>query len=419
MSLTRQLTRGLPNEGSIVRSEWRTYRLFKTPSIDLDRICECTQARFGRVRHVPDHLRIPKERIVESLSDMQNSGDRYYAVEPIEPVAGRLLSKFAIQNLRQLVTIDMAQGQSFEPLIRLQVRPANGIGELKPEFVRHAHYKDPPVSRRKCLYRREGVMRAAMLPAQMQPVIEIPGCSVSQLMDGNVEQARVHVAPFSSRSSLNDCCQKTKRGGKSGRLIDHGRRADPRRGPFGLTREMHQARLRLHQIVVAWPGGPRVVAPISREVDADNRGLVLSEACVVEAHFRGQVAAKVVHEGIGSHCQLQKRRSAVLRPQVERDTLLVQIEDLKILTVIVTEKIRAGFAGRVAAYSCVLDFDDFCAEIGQQHRSIRSRAELFDRDNPHSAEGIHTGFRLMNCLEIMIRCISFVPSPIQVRGASR
>src|SRR5262245_66420950 len=101
MSLTRQLTRGLPNEGSIVRSEWRTCRLFKTPSIDLDRICECTQARFGRVRHVSDHLGIPKERIVESLGDIQNRRDRQYAVELIEPVAGRLLSKFAIQNTGQ------------------------------------------------------------------------------------------------------------------------------------------------------------------------------------------------------------------------------------------------------------------------------------------------------------------------------
>jgi hypothetical protein len=146
---------------------------------------------------------------------------------------------------------------------------------------------------------------------------------------------------------------------------------------------------------------------------------VLSKGCVVEAHFRGQVAAKIVHEGVCSHCQFQKRRSAVLHPQVERDTFLVQIEDLKILTVIVTKKIRAGLAGRIAANSCVLDFDDFRAEIGQQHRSIRSRAELFDRDNPHSAEGLHAGFRLMNCLKIMIRCISFVPSPMHVRGASR
>src|SRR5262245_51878508 len=101
---------GLPNEGSIVRPERRTYRLFKTLSIDLDRIGECTQARFSRVRHVPDHLRIGKERIVECLRDIQNRRDRQYAVELIEPVAGRLLSKFAIQNLRQLVTIGVAQG---------------------------------------------------------------------------------------------------------------------------------------------------------------------------------------------------------------------------------------------------------------------------------------------------------------------
>jgi hypothetical protein len=70
------MARGLPSEGSIVRSERRTYRLLKALSIDLDRIGECTQARFGRVRHVPDHLRIRKERIVESLRDIQNRRDR-------------------------------------------------------------------------------------------------------------------------------------------------------------------------------------------------------------------------------------------------------------------------------------------------------------------------------------------------------
>ena len=116
-------------------------------------------------------------------------------------------------------------------------------------------------------------------------------------------------------------------------------------------------------------------------------------------------------------------RSAALpssAPQIERHTLFVQIEDLEILAVIVAKKIWPGLARRITAGSRVFDFDDLCAKIGQQHRSIRSSAELFDRDNPQSAERLHAaGFRFMYCLEIMIRCISFVPSPMQVKGASR
>jgi AMP-binding enzyme C-terminal domain len=133
------MSRGLPNEGSIVRSERRTYRLFKTLSIDFDRICECTQPRFGRVRHVPDHLRLRKERIVKGLRDIQNRRDRQYAVELIEPAAGRLLSKFAIQNLRQFVTIDVAQGQRAEPLVRLPVRGGAKISPLELDCLLAQH----------------------------------------------------------------------------------------------------------------------------------------------------------------------------------------------------------------------------------------------------------------------------------------
>ena len=113
-------------------------------------------------------------------------------------------------------------------------------------------------------------------------------------------------------------------------------------------------------------------------------------------------------------------RLALLCSQIERDTLFVQVEDLKILAVIVAKKIWSGLAGRIAARSSVLDFNDFRTKIGQQHRSIGPCAELFDRDDPQSAEGLHVaGFRFMNCLEMMIRCISLVPSPMQVKGASR
>src|SRR5262249_16183882 len=113
-------------------------------------------------------------------------------------------------------------------------------------------------------HRRERIMGAAMLPAQPQPVIEIPGPCVSQLMDGYVEEASIYIAACSSRARLDHGSQKTKRSSKPGGLIDHGRGADPGRRAFRLAREMHQARLCLHQIVVARPGGARSVAPVSR-----------------------------------------------------------------------------------------------------------------------------------------------------------
>ena len=97
-------------KGSIVRSERRTYHLFETFSIDLDRICERAQAGLVGMWHVRNHLRLRKVRIVDGLCDIQNGRDRHLAIELVEPVAGRPLSKFAIENFRKLVAIGVTQG---------------------------------------------------------------------------------------------------------------------------------------------------------------------------------------------------------------------------------------------------------------------------------------------------------------------
>ena len=104
------LLRRLLDEGGVIRSERWTYRLFETLSVDLDRVCERTQARFGGVRHARNHLRLCKIRIVERLCDIQNRRDRHNAIELVEPVASRLLAKFTIQNFRQLFAIGVTQG---------------------------------------------------------------------------------------------------------------------------------------------------------------------------------------------------------------------------------------------------------------------------------------------------------------------
>ena len=71
----------------------------------------------------------------------------------------------------------------------------------------------------------------------------------------------------------------------------------------------------------------------------------------------------------------------------------------------------------------VLDLDDFSAQLGKEHRAIRTGAILFRRKDAKARKGEsvlgHAGFRLTHCFEIIIRCISFVPSPMHIRIESR
>jgi len=71
----------------------------------------------------------------------------------------------------------------------------------------------------------------------------------------------------------------------------------------------------------------------------------------------------------------------------------------------------------MAAFSILMTLG---AEVGEQHGAVRCRPELFDRDDAHALKWLHAaGFLLMYCFEMMMRCISLVPSPMQVSGASR
>ena len=69
---------------------------------------------------------------------------------------------------------------------------------------------------------------------------------------------------------------------------------------------------------------------------------------------------------------------------------------------------------------CVLDLDHLGAEVGDEHRGVGPRAKLLDGEEAHPFQRFHaTGFRLIHCLAMMMRCISLVPSPMHMRGASR
>src|SRR5262249_9150158 len=112
--------------------------------------------------------------------------------------------------------------------------------------------------------------------------------------------------------------------------------------------------------------------------------------------------------------------SAVRRLDIERHALLAEVPGLEVLAVGRPQTMRADVARRIALRR--LDLDHLRAQLGQEHRAVRPGAELLQGEDPYALQRFsgHTmTFRLIHCRAMMMRCISLVPSPMQVSGASR
>lgn len=78
------------------------------------------------------------------------------------------------------------------------------------------------------------------------------------------------------------------------------------------------------------------------------------------------------HHHVGSFHQLQKRPASRIRLQVKHYALFIAVQLQMPITEILEERRKA--AGIISS-SRFFDFDNLCAEIGQQHSTIRSRQQ--------------------------------------------
>src|SRR6266581_6811853 len=154
-------------------------------------------------------------------------------------------------------------------------------------------------------------------------------------------------------------------------------------------------------------------------MDAYDRGVHRREGLIIQPHLCRQVTAKIVDQRISPADEADQCGFSFVAAEVEGHAFLVDIEGLKILAVVLTEHERTGLAGRVAADRRIFDLDDFGSKVSKEHGAVRGGSKLLHRDDAYAMKGHHaTGFLLISCLAMMIRCISLVPSPIQVSGAS-
>ena len=119
-------------------------------------------------------------------------------------------------------------------------------------------------------------------------------------------------------------------------------------GAVGLAGQLHQAGLGLHQEVVARPVGALVAAAIGRDVQADDRGLEVPQARIVDAELGRLRAAQVVDHAVGGLHQRLELRAAVRRLEVERHALLAEVPGLEIFAVVLAQPVRPDLARRIA-----------------------------------------------------------------------
>src|SRR6185436_5236525 len=122
----------------------------------------------------------------------------------------------------------------------------------------------------------------------------------------------------------------------------------------------------------------------------------------------------------GLHQRLELRAPG-RRLEIERHALLAEIPGLEILAVVLAQTIRTDLARRIAVRR--LDLDHLGTKLGHEHRAVWPGAKLFQRQDPDAREWLGVAhadaFRRVHWRAMIRRCISLVPSPMQVSGASR
>ena len=155
--------------------------------------------------------------------------------------------------------------------------------------------------------------------------------------------------------------------------------------------------------------------------------IYLLERIICQAKRAWQIPTHVVCNRMGPGDEGVEDLLAFIGAQVERKRPLIEVEGLKIEALPLSQEMRTNRTGRIPTTRRVggrrLDLDDFCAKLSKEHRAIRASAVLFCRKDPKSGKGEtlchYAGFRLIHCLEMIMRCISLVPSPMHMRMESR
>ena len=155
-------------------------------------------------------------------------------------------------------------------------------------------------------------------------------------------------------------------------------------------------------------------------MNADDARVHVGQLRVGDAELGRKVAAQIVEHRITAFHELAKDLLALGMLEVEAEAALVAVEGFVEVAVARGEEQRSDRAPHIAALVEIFDLDHLGAEVGEVQGCERPGAILLDRDDAYAGERqTHARFLSINCLAMMMRCSSLVPSPMTRSGASR
>jgi hypothetical protein len=172
-----------------------------------------------------------------------------------------------------------------------------------------------------------------------------------------------------------------KTGGHIGdRFPDRGRRPVRRAG------DGHEARHRLDDEVVRRPCRELTRLPEAGNTQVDEPRVARAQPCRIDLEPRGDPGAEVLYHHVAFRRQRGDDLAGARGLEVERDALLVAVEQSEIDARLADEWAEAA---RIVARARRLDLDHLGAEVGEQRRAIRPRHDAREIEHANAREQAH------------------------------
>ena len=228
-------------------------------------------------------------------------------------------------------------------------------------------------------------MRRIGRPMRLIPSGQEPRRHISQIRQRRIEQIHIHIAPQARLSGAEDRTDHAQRR-HCARAEIHEGKSRFRRWTVRLTRKTHPSGISLHQIIVSRFARSRPIPSERRKRAAYNGSLDRTQRRIVQTQPGRKVSAQIVEHPIRNPHQPMQHLPPSWMLQIQRHTLLIPVETLKIHTILFSG-IGWHITRDIATRLGILDFDNFRPKVRQHHRCPRTRPELLHRDNPYSIQG--------------------------------
>ena len=191
----------------------------------------------------------------------------HMALEQVGPLGVRFLLKRLLQDIQQNFAVLEAVLRQLEARVLGQRRQAHALDEDGEETLLEAKHAHPAVSGLEILRGHHRGVRAAGEFLRRVAAVERPGGHVRKLNQGAVHKRHVDVPALSGAVRLPQRGQQAHERYEPAREIDEAH-ARLGRGSVGFSRQVHDAGVGLHEVVIGRLGRPGARHPVTREKTA-------------------------------------------------------------------------------------------------------------------------------------------------------